>query len=47
MNLGKYEQAAIARARVLLEAAGVWDPDGDLSSLVDRFIVRADKQRAR
>lgn len=46
MNLGKYEQEAIARARVSLEAAGVWDPVGDLSSLVDRFIARADKQRA-
>ena len=46
MSLGKPEQEAIALARVQLEAAGVWDPDNDLDSLVDRFIVRADKQRA-
>lgn len=46
MSLGKYEQEAIAQARVMLEEAGVWDPDSDLSSLVDRFIVRTDKQRA-
>ncbi|MFJ4134882.1 HemK/PrmC family methyltransferase [Pseudomonas cyclaminis] len=46
MSLGKQEQEAIALARVQLEAAGVWDPDNDLDSLVDRFIVRADKQRA-
>lgn len=46
MSLDKHEQEAIAKARVQLEAAGVWDPDNDLDSLVDRFIVRADKQRA-
>ncbi|AZF42231.1 Para-amino-L-phenylalanine methyltransferase [Pseudomonas sp. R1-43-08] len=46
MRLGKYEQEAIAQARVLLEEAGVWDPDNDLSSLVDRFIARTDRQRA-
>ena len=46
MSLGKYEQEVIAQARVMLEAAGVWDSDSDLNSLVDRFIVRADKQRA-
>lgn len=46
MSLDKYELEAIAQARVLLEAAGVWDTDSDLSSLVDRFLVRADKQRA-
>lgn len=46
MNLGEHEREAIAQARTLLEEAGVWDPDSDLSGLVDRFIVRADKQRA-
>lgn len=46
MSLGKHEQEAITRARALLEAADIWDPEGDLNSLIDRFIVRSDKQRA-
>ncbi|UOK37063.1 peptide chain release factor N(5)-glutamine methyltransferase [Pseudomonas palleroniana] len=46
MSLGKFEREAIAQARAQLEASGIWDPDNDLSSLVDRFIVRTDKQRA-
>ncbi|TFY89669.1 peptide chain release factor N(5)-glutamine methyltransferase [Pseudomonas nabeulensis] len=46
MSLGKYEEEAIILARAQLEAADIWDPEGDLNSLVDRFIVRSDKQRA-
>ncbi|WP_248797893.1 HemK/PrmC family methyltransferase [Pseudomonas sp. MWU13-2105] len=46
MILDEREQQAIARARNLLMEAGVWDPDNDLSCLVDRFLIRANKEQA-
>jgi len=46
MILDEREQQTIARARNLLMEAGVWDLDDDLSCLVDRFLIRANKERA-
>jgi release factor glutamine methyltransferase len=46
MNLDKREQQAVAHARNLLIEASVWDLDNDLNCLVDRFLVRANKERA-
>jgi release factor glutamine methyltransferase len=46
MNLDKREQQAVAHARNLLIEASIWDLDNDLNCLVDRFLVRANKERA-
>jgi release factor glutamine methyltransferase len=40
------ESAALDLARKRLVEAGVWDVDGDLAALVDRFLVRADQRAA-
>ncbi|MEU6479366.1 HemK/PrmC family methyltransferase [Streptomyces sp. NPDC047017] len=37
----------LGQARERLAAAGVWDVEGDLSALADRFLVRADPEAAR
>ncbi|MBF8740972.1 N5-glutamine methyltransferase family protein [Pseudomonas guariconensis] len=46
MILDNVEQEAVSLARQLLEEAGVWDSEGDLKCLVDRFLVRANKKQA-
>ncbi|MBM3112648.1 peptide chain release factor N(5)-glutamine methyltransferase [Pseudomonas sp. P66] len=46
MSLDEREQHEVARARHLLKAASVWDVDGDLQALVDRFLERSNKARA-
>ncbi|MEO8644751.1 HemK/PrmC family methyltransferase [Pseudomonas sp.] len=46
MSLTDRECRAINQAKALLRGAGVWDVDGDLNCLVDRYIERSDKVRA-
>ncbi|MEB0223907.1 HemK/PrmC family methyltransferase [Pseudomonas sp. 10S4] len=46
MSLTDREQLAIDQARVLLRESGVWDLEDDLSCLIDRYIERANKNRA-
>ena len=46
MSLSIKEELAIAQARELLSASGVWAVEDDLQSLVDRFIRRHDPEQA-
>lgn len=46
MTRDERTEAVLGQARERLAAAGVWDVDGDLSALVDRFLVRSDPDAA-
>ncbi|WP_350305093.1 HemK/PrmC family methyltransferase [Photorhabdus viridis] len=47
MNFSLKDQVAIDRARELLAEAGVWDVETDLDCLIDRYLERRCKDRAR
>ncbi|KOY64004.1 HemK/PrmC family methyltransferase [Photorhabdus heterorhabditis] len=47
MNSSLKDQAAVDKARELLSEAGVWDVETDLECLVDRYLERRCKDRAR